>query len=60
MAKGVSDVRVTGSGFIHPSDPKLGLGLPIHSQDQLRKMTKALNDGLPWNVAKRMESQKTK
>ena len=52
------DVKVTGSGFLHPSDPKLGLGLPIHTNAQLRSMTKALNDGLPWNVAARMEKNK--
>ena len=54
MSKDI-DIKVTGSGFLHPSDPKIGLDLPIHSTDQLRSMTKALNDGLPWNVARRME-----
>ena len=53
------DISVSDSGFIHPSDKRVGLGpLPIHTPDQLRSMTKALNDGLPWNVAARMEAQK--
>ena len=52
------DISVSDSGFIHPADKRVGLGpLPIHSPDQLRSMTKALNDGLPWNVAARQAAK---
>ena len=53
------DISCGETGFIHPADKRVGLGpLPIHTPDQLRSMTKALNDGLPWNVAARMEAMK--
>ena len=55
------DISVSDSGFIHPADKRVGLGqLPIHTPDQLRSMTKALNDGLPWNVAVRMAEKNKK
>ena len=55
------DISCGETGFIHPADKRVGLGpLPIHTPQQLRAMTHALNDGLPWNVAKRMEEAKNK
>lgn len=46
----VSDVEVTGSGFIHPRDKRLGLDLPIMSNEQLRASTKALNEALRQGI----------
>jgi hypothetical protein len=55
------DISVSDSGFIHPADKRVGLGpLPIHTPDQLRSMTRALNDGLPWNVAARQAEKNKK
>ena len=48
----VGDVQVTGSGFMHPSDPRLNLGLPIMSNEQLRASTKALNESLKMGMPK--------
>jgi hypothetical protein len=61
MSKNLN-IEVSDSGFIHPADKRVGLGsLPIHTPDQLRSMTKALNDGLPWNlVARQAEKNKKK
>ena len=50
MSKDI-DIKVTGSGFLHPSDPKLNMALPHLSNQDLRRSTLALNAGLPWNVA---------
>jgi len=60
MSKNI-DIQVGDTGFIHPADKRVGLGpIPIHTPDQLRSMTKALNDGLPWNVEKRMAEMKAR
>ena len=42
------DIKVTGSGFVHPS--QAGINLPIMSNEQLRSSTRALNEALRQGI----------